>query len=72
MREPRGNLERRLESVARARRREQRPELRKVSWRELKNELARGVRLLKNLGYGQFTLVSLNGRGGEENLENDS
>ena len=41
MREPRGNLERRLERVARAKRREQRPELRKVSWRELKNELER-------------------------------
>ena len=34
MREPRGNLEKRLESVARAKRREQRPELRKASWRE--------------------------------------
>ena len=72
MREPRGNLERKLESVARAKRRELRPELRKVSWRELKNELARGVRLLRNSGYGQFTVVSLNGRGGEENLEKDS
>ena len=72
MREPRGNLERKLESVARAKRRELRPKLRKVSWRELKNELARGVRLLRNSGYGQFTVVSLNGRGGEENLEKDS
>ena len=72
MREPRGNLEGKLESVARAKRRELRPELRKVSWRELKNELARGVRLLRNSGYGQFTVVSLNGRGGEENLEKDS
>ena len=41
MREPRGHLEMRLESVARARRREQEPELRKVSCRELKNELER-------------------------------
>ena len=42
MREPRGHLEMRLESVARASRREQlKPELRKVSCRELKNELER-------------------------------
>ena len=69
MREPKGNLERRLESEARAKRREQRPELRNVSWRQLKNELegsqaAERRRIL--------TVVSLNGCRGEENLENDT
>ena len=69
MREPRGNLERRLESVARAKRREQRPEVRKVSWRELKNELERSQAAER---HRMLTVVSLNGCGGEENIENDS
>ena len=68
MGEPRGHLERRLESVARARRREKRSELRKVSWRELKNELERSQAAER---HKILTVVSLNGCGGEGNLEND-
>ena len=69
MREPRENLERRLESVARAKRREQRPELRKVSWSELKNELERSQAAERHT---ILTVVSLNGCGGEDDLQNDS
>ena len=69
MREPRGHLKRRLESVARAKGREQRPELRKVSWKEPKNELERSQAAER---HRTLTVVSLNGCGGEENLENDS
>ena len=71
MREPRGNLERRLESIARAKRREQRPEVRKISWRELKNELERSQAAERHM---MLTVVSLNNEWmrREENLENDS
>ena len=64
MREPRGNLERRVLVE-----RKENSEARKVSWIEMKSELE-GSRAAKR--HRILTVLSLKGCGGEENLESDS
>ena len=65
MREPRGNLERRVQVEGK-----DRNKARKVSCRELKSELV-GIQAAERQSR-ILTVVSLNGCGGEENLESDS
>ena len=64
MREPRGNRENRMQVE-----RKERGKARKVSWRELKSELE-GSQAAER--HRILTVVSLNGCGGEKNLESDS